>query len=130
MKNIETHTIDGTEYTIYQMNPSQSIRILVKLLKLAGGSLASIQGKDGLNEDDIATLVLGGLMNNIDEESALSIIKALASHCYVDTNRALNFETHFQGRLGHLMKLCKECLLVQYRDFGDALTDLVPVFSK
>ncbi len=88
-------------------------------MALATNEGGSMSGKD-------QTQLLGGavraLVERLDEDEVLQIIKNLVDTAECDGKKII-FETHFQGKIGHLFKVVYAVLEVQYSDFlGEALS--------
>lgn len=125
--------IDDIEYKISVMSPSRSIKLLVKIAKILGEPFASMISsvKSAGNEKEAdekfsqaLPKVISALVSRLDEDEVLAVIQQLVSTCECD-GKQISFERHFQARLGHLMKVIRVTLEVQYGDFIGALTSLM-----
>ena len=127
--------IDGTSYEISQFGSSQSLKILIRIAKTIGeplGKLFANVDPDGGSvmdqkvSDKIIGQVIGGLTEKLDEDQTVDTIKELCS-CVLVNGQKLGpmFETHFRGKIGHLFKLLKKVLEVQYDDFLGELLGIV-----
>lgn len=126
-------TIGEFDYVIHVMTPTISIKLLTKIMKLLGepfaemaGAARSAKGKDEAKQKAAAMLpaAVKALCNRMDEDEVVALIKQLMKTAHIN-NQPVQFERHFQGRLGHLMKVIWIVLEVQYEDFLTALTDLM-----
>lgn len=89
-----------------------------------GMALATKEGGKMTGKEQ--TQLLGGavraLVERLDEDEVLKTIKDLVDTAECDGKKII-FETHFQGKIGHLFKVIFAVLEVQYSDFlGEALS--------
>jgi hypothetical protein len=56
------------------------------------------------------------LCQNLNEKEVLDLIKELLTSA-TQKNNPVNFEEHFQGRLGHMIKVVAKVVEVQFADF-------------
>lgn len=126
-------TIDGEEYKIHVMTPSTSIKLLTRIFKLLGEPFAemAVGVKAAKNEDEaneqamkLLPVAVRALVSRMDENEVMGVVQQLTSAVTVD-NKQISFERHFQGRLGHLLKLLSACVEVQYGDFLGALAEMM-----
>lgn len=133
MREQQTKTIDGQEYFFSQFGPKLSLKILTRLVKIAGEPLAiaisSAQTKDGkikLDKDidpDILGRAARALSERLDEDEVLSLIEQLTSGDAVTCDgKKVDFNSHYDGKLGHLFKVFGAALEVQYGNFFDEFT--------
>ena len=118
--------VDGETYEIHVLPPTRSLKLLTKLAKIAGEPFAQMAGA-GKNEDKMAELlpmVFGALAKRLDDDVVISIIHQLVATAQFD-GKPIQFERHFQAKLGTLFVLLKAILEVQYSDFFQSLTDLM-----
>jgi hypothetical protein len=123
MINVETREIDGHNYEFYQLGAVKSLKILTRILKIIGEPIGLITGeatvKDFLKTElnsDILGKALKALTDKLDEELVVNTIKELLEPVLCDGKR-IQFDLHFQGRIGHLLKVVKAALEVNYKDF-------------
>ena len=124
-KNVK---VDGQTYKVVLLPPTRALKIAMKLTKLIGEPMAAMAGAGG---DEISSAkalpaAVKALMERIDEDSVLDLIKEMIGTC-VKENKSLNFEDEFHGRLGHLIKLFAAVLEVQFKDF---FTDLAGMLKQ
>ena len=127
-------TIDETEYTIYQRNATESLKLLTNLVKLFGvplskaldvGSLEDIKGllpsEDGEDGEgskiDISSLV-SSLAERLDDDKVVKLVKTILSQTMQGGKEAdKHFDDIFSGRLKHLLSVVIEVLKVEYTAF-------------
>lgn len=126
-------TIDGRKYEISQFGASQSWRILVRLSKMIGEPVANLisdyDPKKKVLDQDLGKVIptaVAALVRNVEEEESLNTIKELVfcTLCNGAPINNANFDLHFRGGIGHMMKVVKAVLEVQYGDFLGAVVDL------
>lgn len=133
MKARKVVTVDDQGYEIAPMITSQALKVWTRLTKLvlpalgaAGNSAASLGSvlDSELNLERVASL----LTSNLTEDEVLKTVKDLLSpQCVsLDGGMAIEFETHFAGRLLHLTKLLGQVLEVNYGDFFEGIKDILP----
>src|SRR3990172_1744537 len=109
MRDLIHRTIEGEDYEIEQFASTKSLRILTALIKLIGEPIGLAVGlKDQKLNPDQESKIIGAavraLCDRLDEDKIIILIKELIDS--TRTNGAkINFEIHFQGRIGHLFKL-------------------------
>ena len=127
MRETVKKTIDNQEYEFGQFPATGSLKILTRLAKIVGdplGMFATAFGSDPkknfLDQNisgDVINKAVKILVSNLDENEVIDIVKALMSQVLCEGKPIVNFDVHFQGRLGHLFKVIKACIEVQYSDF-------------
>jgi hypothetical protein len=123
--------IDGIEYTFTKWGAEESFSTLLKISKLIGKPLSllvsTVLGEGGLDSElktDAMALAIEGLTTNLDEAMAMSLVKKLATDkCFADGAK-ITFNTHYEDRLDHMLKVVKAGLEVQYGNFFGALLGL------
>lgn len=124
-------TIDKTEYTIYQRNATESLKLLTNLVKLFGvplskaldvGSVEDIKNllpsEDGEGSKiDISSLV-SSLAERLDDDKVVKLVKTILSQTMQGGKEAdKHFDDIFSGRLKHLLSVIIEVLKVEYTAF-------------
>lgn len=124
-------TIDGEDYKIHMLPPSRAFKLAVRLTKFIGEPVAAMAASAGDGEKVAAVLpaAIKSLMNNLDEDGTLSLIQQLLESV-TQKNKQLNFEHHFAGRLGHMLKLTTKVVEVQFSDFFESIGDMVSGVMK
>lgn len=113
-KEIVKDEIDGVAYQFGQLNPTTSLKLLTKLIKLLGGAMAS--------SGDFMAIVTS-LADNIESDQVLEVIKMSLGQTFAIGSGNLaplneQFDAHFvQYGTFHLFKVVKKALEVQYGDF-------------
>jgi len=128
MRQLTDKFVDGEAYQVSQFGASQGLKVLTTLTKLVGPSISMAFGAEGQTSETAQAEVIGRAVNalceKLDEEKVLNLIKTLIDTALVGEGKKIVFETHFQGRLGHLFKVLKAVLEVQYGDFLSDLKNL------
>jgi hypothetical protein len=119
-------TIDGKKYTIGQKTPSESLKQLTKLIKLAGIPLAkaldikSIKSMEKMVEEefDFSELIIS-LVERLDEDDVLATVIKILDQTLASPGGECDkhFDTIFQGNLRHLMNVVIAALRVEYDSF-------------
>jgi hypothetical protein len=125
--------VDGKNYEFEKWGAEASLSVLIKIAKIAGKPLGMVLGmameKKGLDTDISADLLgdaVQSLLENMDEEVCISLIKRISSEKVLCEGRPIKFNDHYQNKLGHLFKVVKAALEVQYGDFFGELVGLIP----
>jgi len=113
--------VDDEKYQISQFGTTESLKVLTRLSKILGPSfsvaIAGSKIEDAKAQTEILGKAVGELTSRLDEEEVINLIKKLVDCCLKGEGSKINFELDFQGRLGHLFKLVKAVLEVQYGNF-------------
>ena len=127
-------TIDEETYEFEKWGAEMSLSTLIKISKIAGKPLGlflgSFMGGDGPILDkqispDLLANACEALVENMDEKISMELIKKFSSEKILCNGKKINFDNHYQDRLGHLFKVVKAALGVQYGDFFGELLGLV-----
>ena len=118
--------IDGQEYKIHMLPPSRAFKLAVRLTKFVGEPVAAMAANagDGERVASVLPAAVKSLMANLDEEGTLELIKQLLDSV-TQKNKQLNFEIHFAGKLGHMLKLTSKVVEVQFSDFFESIGEMV-----
>lgn len=125
--------IDGEVYTFYQMDPMTSVVILTKILRIiatpVGKATEQIakSGIDNIVDADVEEIVgkmnigsiIGSLCDRLDENEVRQIIIAMLEQVHHKGKGEVSkcFNTHFKGRISHLLKVVGAAMEVEYADF-------------
>lgn len=131
--------VDGSLYEFEQFGATHSLKILTKLTKLIGEPLtlaftAMLDGEKKLGAEveapatkksildrKINGKMLGeavkALVDKLDEDEVLSLVQQLCAQSLLCDGKKIIFDSHYEGRLGHLFKVLGAALEVQYGDF-------------
>lgn len=112
--------LDSEKYVITMLAPTSALKMLTRLIKLIGEPLSLLYGDSEQEVAKVLPKAVSALVSRLDENQVEGLVKDLLK-CVVYHNQPLNFELHFQGRLGHLFKLLAAVLEVQYGDFLGAM---------
>ena len=116
--------IDGEKYEFEKWGAEASLTTLLKIAKIAGkplglflGSAVSKGGLDTEIRPDMLANACEALVQGMDETICLGLIKKLSSEKVLCDGKKINFDMHYQDKLGHLFDVVKASLEVQYGDF-------------
>lgn len=136
-------TIDGKKYTFTMFGSEQSVKVMVRLFKLGGPSIAKLVsgGKDlktilDQNTDDFDLgLALMEFCDRISEDIVVDTIKEFMTQVTYNSedNGGLvskMFDAHFSGNILHMFKVLGAALEVQYKDFFGAIGDVQGLLKK
>jgi len=141
MRNPVEATIDGEQYTFHQLPAKRSLKLLTRLMRIAGPTIgAALDGiKSGRMdikavmdaEIDFSSIVTA-LCDRLDENEVEAIVDELLSQVLHAGQGEISqkFDAHFAGRLPHLFKVLTKALKVEYGDFLADMPDLSAVAAK
>jgi hypothetical protein len=133
--------IDEEEYTFYQMNPEDSLKLLTKLAKMLGISIGkALSGSPGDSLEsaldtnlDVGKLI-GGIAERLDEDEVMIIVKMSLSQVMHSGKGELSkptvFNEVFKGKIAHMLKVVTAALKVEYSDFFGGSLDLKELIGK
>ena len=121
-------TIDGEQYTFYQLPPKKSLKLMTRLVRIIGAPISAALGDlpDGqvnlemiLESDLNLGAIVGALCDRLDENEVEAIVDALLSQVIHAGQGEVSkkFDVLFAGRLPHLFKVLGAALEVEYGDF-------------
>lgn len=118
--------IDGEEYKLHALSPSQALKIAAKLTKIIGEPLARMSAADGKEDrvSEVLPMAVKALTERLDEDQIVSIIEQLLK-CVSHSGKPITLNDHFQARLGRLIQLVGEILTYQFSDFFSAIGQAV-----
>lgn len=127
-REIETKTIDGEEYTFCQLGAVASNKLLWRLKRIVGPSLAGMlngakgEGLESIMDSDVDfEEILNGFYERATEaevEYVTSILLSQVAHSgdgALDSNGKI--DKHFTGALSRMYKVLWEALKHEYADF-------------
>lgn len=125
-------TIGEHVYTISQFPAEQATKVLVKLSHIVGESISlfasGVGDKQALKA--IIPKALTAMIYRLDPDQTVVILKELMSCCIIrgqgSTTADKVYNTHFQGKLGDVMKLAVEVINFNYENFFDVVASLSP----
>jgi len=138
----KTKTIDGEQYTFYQINPRQSMKCLTRIIKLIGGPMGLGMDTNGLdNSKDIEDIlgsnvnigvIVSGICDRLDDDNVEYIIDTLLSQTIHKGKGEVSksFDELFAGKLPHLFKVVFAAMEVEYGDFFGGKLDFLKIFKK
>lgn len=119
--------VDGEHYLVHQFPATKAMKMLTRIVKLIGEPVSVLS--DGFNSDakEILPKAVRALAERLDENVVEQTVKDLLRSVFQGgTCVADRFDTHFQGRIGHMFKLLAEVLRYQYGDFLAVLAASAP----
>lgn len=125
-------SIGDNKYMITQFQTDKAMRVLVRLAHIVGESVSLFAATAGKPNELKAVIpkAISSIVYNLDEEKSLQLVKDLMSCCIVvgqgSTTADQVFNTHFQGRIGDMLKLSVEVVNHNYENFFDVVGSLVP----
>jgi hypothetical protein len=122
--------VDDQQYTITLFSPTRALKLLARITKLAGESMA-VMAKAGAGGDpvDLLPQAVKQLLARLDEDEVVSLAKELCA-CVTVEKRPITFDLEFHGRLGTMAKLIGKVVEIQFTDFYSALGDSVRGAAK
>lgn len=125
MRHYTEITIGEDRYTVSQFPATKGTKVLARLVRLIGEPMSYLLDQDG-QASDVFPKAARALVDHLDENETMALVNDLLGS--VTTGGApIIFDTHFQGRIGHLFKLLKEVVQYQYEDFLDVVAGGNPV---
>jgi hypothetical protein len=132
--------IDGSNYEFEKWGAEMSLATLLKISKIAGkplglflGSLMDKDNKSSMLDKNISPDLIASacdaLVENLDEQSTMALIKKFSSEKILCDGKKVNFDSHYADRFSHLFKVVKTALEVQYGNFFEELLGIVQVQS-
>lgn len=125
--------VDNKEYIIYQIPPMYGIKILLRLVKIAGEpaamAFALVAEKDKLSKEnlldidinpDLAGLIMQRLISGIDEDEITETIISLMKYVKVGSEKKaveVNLDVHFGGKMLSMFKVIGKVIEVNFADF-------------
>lgn len=132
--------IDGKTYEFSQFGAKLGVRTLIKISKIVGkpmgiafGSIETGDGKqkpssllDMSYDKGMLAAAIEALTERMDESEIEELLILLTSTTCLCDGAKIDFNGHYAGKYGHLFKVLRAALEVQYGNFFDALSDLAP----
>jgi hypothetical protein len=125
--------VDDITYETEKWGAEMSLSVLLKIAKITGKPIGLVLGSviqgGGLSTEisgDMLSDAVEALVSNMDEEVCIGVIKQLSSgEKILCKSKPVKFDSHYQGRLGHLFKVVKASVGVQYGDFFAELLAII-----
>ena len=136
-------TIDGEKYTFCQLPAKKSLKLMTRIVRIIGAPIGAALGElpDGdkvsmevlLDRNFNMGAIVAALCDRLDEDEVEAIVDTLLSQVIHEGAGEISkqVDTHFAGRLPHLLKVLAAALSHEYGDFlagGDG--QLVARFRK
>ena len=127
-KTTETQ-IDNHKYSIGHWHVDKQVEMMAKLFKLLGEPLAmflmgGVEPKAGVAsildkqiDPSIIGKAVAGLASRINEEEVKVLFRQIVTDQVLCDGKQFDYNTHFMGRIGHLMRVTMAVLKHQYSDF-------------
>jgi hypothetical protein len=118
--------IDGEKFEFLMMPPKVALRILTRLIKIAGEplgiALAFVTTGEGLDKE-VDPSVVGksarALIERLDEDEVMNTVIQLCDYALMN-GKKITFDVDFTGRMGLMFKVIAGVLEANYADFfGD-----------
>jgi hypothetical protein len=138
----ESTVIDGYLYEMSMLPSTPAYRLFWRLFKILGPSFGAVvdvvSSADDLQDVDLSSnSVVNGikvLTDNVQESDLDYVIDQLRSVTHVgvaeNTDKTIplkgQFEKHFMGKFGSLLKWVHWGLKVQYQNFSDVFASMMP----
>lgn len=126
-RKVEKKVVDNHTYEIGQWSVDQSLGMMTWLIKTFGESVVALLGSTSLSkmmENDIdgpaMKMMMMGLGSRLMEDEVKARMREIFSGGILCDGKQFEYNTHFQGRIGHLFKVAVAVLRVQYSDFFGA----------
>lgn len=127
--------IDGKVYEFTIWGAEESLDTLIDIAALVGkplshlGAKAFADGAAGIKGElsvEVLEAVLAGIIEQVTtkREMVTRVIKRLGSHKVFCDSKRVDFDHHYRNAFGHLVRVARAALEVQYGNFFDAATDL------
>lgn len=120
--------VGDQKYQIAEFGTTESLKMLTRLSKILGPSFSMAMSgaklKDKQAQTELFGKAVGELTQRLDEEEVVALAKKLVECCLKGEGAKINFEMEFKGKLGHLFKLLKAVLEVQYGNFFQEMSEL------
>lgn len=132
MRKISEKVIDGKKYMIGHWPVDTQLTMMTRLIKLLGEPLAMIiMGGEGSKKSILDVKLDGSVIGpaisalslRLHEDEVKQMFRDAVSGVKCD-GKDIEFNTHFMGRIMHLMKVATFCLRHQYQDFLEELPAL------
>jgi len=125
-----------------QLSPSKSLKFMMFLTKVVGGSTAkvigslnggSIQDLANINDDQIDLEKIGdaifGLFDRVDEDEVIEKLNLLFSSVSIEGEQLDVDHLIFQGQPTLIFKLAKEAMAVNYSSFLEGISSAIKKLS-
>lgn len=121
MSNMRDITIGDDRYETTLFTTSKSIKILRRLVKVIGPSMAALfENKDefGLDDTGPITKAVSLLSDNIDKEDVVTLLQDILSNT-TKNGKPINFDIDFMGQINTLFKVVVFVVKENYGGFFD-----------
>lgn len=139
MENVSYKTIevDGESYLVNHPQVEEAFEIGMELLKLIGGSAASMASAVG-DEDKVGEalgIAVSSLLNKIQPKESMRLVKRILASVEAQSPKKMllndsGIKIQFHGRTGSMLRLVGEVLEFTHKDFFEAIGDGVAGMMK
>ena len=131
----KAYELNGVEYSLGTMPPTQGLPVAVKLGNLIGGGAGGIDLGDvmklkDLNVKDKSTKIPGGVLNaltsllkTLEADDLMFIVRQCQPYIMVKVDGQMercNIDKHFNGKMLDLLKVVGQFLKHNFKDFFPA----------
>ena len=128
-------TVDGFRYLVSHAQVELAWEIGVDLMKMIGGSAASMAGASGSDASLSSALTAATtlFLSKLDPKESMKLMKRILSTIEVQGTtdgenkkillNEVGIKTHFHGRIGSMMRVVGEAVAFTHEDFFDAIGD-------
>lgn len=123
--------VDGKKYEFEKWGAEESTDVLLDLVAITGKPIGSgvsaffgkeAEGEPGLDrkmDSNVMGQIIESLTQKVGENKSICkmLIKKLSSEKVLCEGAKINFNVHYQDNLGHMLKVVKAALEVQYGNF-------------
>jgi hypothetical protein len=128
MREIRNHEIDGWTYVIQQLGAKQGRIVLARVLRVVAGAAGAASAAEGEEDGGAALAAIGKLSESLSDSEIDFLCDTFAKTTRIarDGKEILlsdgsNFDDHFAGRYGAMMKWLWAALETNFSSF---LTDM------
>lgn len=141
MSELVKKEVDGHDYEFSLLGARESLKTLTKLVKLLGEPMAIALGAIGGDRDiekgkkilaalttsDLLARATRALIERMDEDNVADLVEKLTGKATTMCDgKPIIFNSHYEGRLGHLFKVFGAALEVQFGDFFGVISASLP----
>jgi hypothetical protein len=132
-ENFISKEIGGVRYDIHRFSPTPALKLSTRLAKFIGPAIAKAvedfqkankEGKKMTKADLNLSGIIMTILPNLEEDFVTNTMKDLISCVSINGTELKNsaaFESHFKGKLGHMLPLVGAIVEYQFSDFLSGL---------
>lgn len=131
MITFEEFTIDDTRYITNKYHTPDALKIFAVVSKMIGKPIGifAAEGLNGEASPNVLGQAFEAFFDKVDPENFDRVVKDVLKTTKIFTdgiNREIRFNTDFQGKTLHLMKVVYHVLMFQFSDFLGELGTVIP----